>query len=458
MEKLTLSEFIEIEKDIKKIVGAKINQITIISSRFFVMNFSMIKNENLFVSLDHKTPFLCMIKSHSPGSTLVGSLNETLRKYIRDSYVIDVGLLNKDRIFEIKLQKANELYEKEQYYLIFECIPQKPNMIILNSKREIIYAIHYSSVLSQRSIVQGMVYEAPNSLANIPSKSEYTIDEIKDFAYNLFSNSFNRRKEEKFEPLYKFIKIRTKSLEKKLNILDNSLIEANNRLSYKDHGSVILSLLDDKDECMSYIKENNVKYNEAISLVDNAENCFKIYKKAKRTIEMNNIEIEKCKNEISYLNSILTSSIYMNEDEIIALGEELLPHKYKEDKKHPKNVGIGLISLNDTKILFGKNAKSNDKLTFTIAEKKDTYLHIKDYHGSHVIIKSNSPSNSELLLAAEIALILSNKNDGEVYYTTVNNCKKGGKLGLVNLLSYNTINIKSIRKETYELLSNYKNI
>jgi len=458
MEKLTLSEFIEIEKDLKKVVGAKINQTTIISSRFFMLSFSMIKDENLFVSLDHKTPFLSMIKAHNPGTTLIGNLNETFRKYIRDSYILDIGLLNKDRIFEIKLQKPNELFEKEQYYVIFECIPQKPNMLILNANREIIYAIHYSSVLSTRSIVQGIKYEAPTLVNNNPPKSEHSLQEIKDFAYNLFSNSFLKRKEEKFEPLYKFIKIRTKSLEKKLVVLDNSLKDANDRLAYRDYGNTILAMMFDKDECLTYIKENNIKYNEALSLVDNAQNCFKIYKKAKRTIEMNNLEIEKCKNEISYLNSILTSSKYMNEDEIIAVAEELMPHKYREDKKHPKTVNIGSITFNNTKILFGKNAKSNNELTFSIADKKDTYLHIKDYHGSHVIIKSENPTNDELLLAAEIALLLSDKTDGEVYYTTVNNCKKGDKLGLVNLLNYKTILIKSIRKATVDLLSNYKNI
>ena len=120
-------------------------------------------------------------------------------------------------------------------------------------------------------------------------------------------------------------------------------------------------------------------------------------------------------------------------------------------KKEPSF--IGSIIVNGVKISFGKNAKANNELTFKLSNRNDTYLHIKDFHGSHVVIHDENPSNEQLLVGAEIALILSNQEAGEVYYTQIKNVKKGSSLGEVNLLSYKTITLKAIREETKKLLN-----
>lgn len=73
--------------------------------------------------------------------------------------------------------------------------------------------------------------------------------------------------------------------------------------------------------------------------------------------------------------------------------------------------------------------------------------------GSHVIIASDSIAKDDLLLGAEIALILSNRQDGDVDYTLVKNVKKGGKPGLVILKEYKTIHLNKIRESTVELIT-----
>ena len=173
---------------------------------------------------------------------------------------------------------------------------------------------------------------------------------------------------------------------------------------------------------------------------------------------MNNIEIEKCKNEISYLTYILNTCAYMNESEMYALANEILPYKYAQDKKHIKSVMIGSINYKGVQVCFGKNSTTNDKLTFSIANKTDTFLHIKDYHGSHIAIRTSNPNNDTLLFAAELALHLAGKETGEVYYTLIKDVKKGGKPGLVNMLSYKTIFVQEIRPMSKVVIKNYSNI
>ena len=100
------------------------------------------------------------------------------------------------------------------------------------------------------------------------------------------------------------------------------------------------------------------------------------------------------------------------------------------------------------------SVSSNNELTFKVATKDDYYLHIKDYHGAHVIIKDSNPSNEVKLVAAELCLILSNKDAGDVMITSMKNVKKGHALGEANLLSYSTITLNNVRKSTIALLRN----
>ncbi|MFA7193250.1 MAG: hypothetical protein WC131_03965, partial [Bacilli bacterium] len=51
---------------------------------------------------------------------------------------------------------------------------------------------------------------------------------------------------------------------------------------------------------------------------------------------------------------------------------------------------------------------------------------------------------------AELALILSKKNDGDVNYALIKDLKKGNKLGLVVLKKYQTIHINKIRSASIE--------
>lgn len=457
MEKINACDFQAINGDLKQLIGAKINQTTIINSRCFLFSFSMIRNEQLFISLEHQKTYLSLIRKVDSIPTIVCKANDVLRKYIRDSYILNIEQINKDRIFKFTLQKSNDLFEKEKYILIIECIPQRPILIITDENDIILYASHYTGLTAQRSIIQNFKYVSPAAI-NLREDKVKTLEQIKNIAESDYDCAVRRRAQEKYEPLFKFIKIRVKSLEKKKNVLTNSIEEARKKKVYIDHGNMILMLADDTEQIKEYVKENNIKFDDSLSNGENANNCFKIYKKSKRTIEMNNIELEKCENEISYLTYILNSCTYMNESEMYALANEILPHKYAQDKKHVKAVMVGTINYHGTSILFGKNAATNDKLTFSIASKTDTFLHIKGYHGSHIVIKSDAPSNDCLLFAAELSLILAGKETGEVYYTQIKNVKKGGKAGLVNMLSYKTIFIQNIRIESKNLVKSFKNL
>ena len=146
------------------------------------------------------------------------------------------------------------------------------------------------------------------------------------------------------------------------------------------------------------------------------------------------------------------SSQYMDDEELFSLSQELLPKQHLKKKLLP--IRCSYIIYDNVKISFGKNASSNNELTFKIANKDDWYLHIKDYHGAHIIIHNPNPSNAVKLVAAELCLILSNKSAGDIMITNMKNVKKGHALGEANLLNYTTITLNKVRESTIELLNN----
>ncbi len=56
-------------------------------------------------------------------------------------------------------------------------------------------------------------------------------------------------------------------------------------------------------------------------------------------------------------------------------------------------------------IYIGRDAKSNDHLTFNIADKEDIWMHVKGVPGSHVVIRvrENLPTPEVIKFAAELA-------------------------------------------------------
>ena len=433
-----------------KIKGCKINNITVINSHDFLCSLSMIKNEKLLISLNHQHPFLSLINVKEVAPTITGKLNELLRKLLKDAYIVDVDLVNDDRLVCFKMQKANDYYEKVAFTVYLECIPQRANLVFVDAEGKIMQALHYSPLTSSRPILNGLTYEMPEHGKMHQVDEAPSLTDIKTHAEKYYLDALDVHRKEKFTPLYRFIKIRIKSLNKKCLVLEQEIKEAESHLKDVEHGNMLLALLNEKESLEQYIKDNHLPWDDSKSVVENANLFFKKYKKSKRTIEMTKLEIIKAKEESDYLSYILASSQFMNDDELLALSQEILPKQNQKKKALP--IKYGTLIYDNVNILYGKNASSNNELTFKVATKDDWYLHIKDYHGAHVIIRHPNPSNEIKLIAAELCLILSNKEAGEIIIASMKDVKKGHALGEANLLNYSLIVLNVVRESTKELL------
>jgi len=112
------------------------------------------------------------------------------------------------------------------------------------------------------------------------------------------------------------------------------------------------------------------------------------------------------------------------------------------------------------KILVGKTAKDNEKLTFSLARGSDWWLHVRDFAGSHVIIrcltKTAVPDPESLNDALQVALHYSKAKDKGEADICVTQCKHltrppRGKTGQVQLSKHKVMHVVEDRERLERL-------
>lgn len=128
----------------------------------------------------------------------------------------------------------------------------------------------------------------------------------------------------------------------------------------------------------------------------NAQNYFKRYQKAQKGAGRAQEEAKKTQAEIAYLESITHSlDLAQSPDDLQDIRQELVQAGYAKaqtssKKKKTKDPGPKPLHLvyQGYDIYVGKNNRQNDFVTFKVGRPKDLWLHTKDIHGAHVIVKA----------------------------------------------------------------------
>ena len=456
MEKLNLEGIFQIKSDLdKKILNSFITNVVVINSHDILLSFSFYNKEKLLISLNHSSPFLGFVDSDFSSHTVLGQYNDNLRKYLKGSYIVSIDILNNDRVLRFTLHKSNEFYEKETYYLILELIPTISNLIFLDVNENIIFAKHYSDLTASRPVIQKMKYISLNKNKEL-EKGSFNYDKYNEDISKYVLDSMKLKQKEKALPLYNHFKSKVKSLKRKEKVLESELLDAKEKLIYKEYGESLLTYKDDEVEINKIINQISNIYNKDLSIEENASNLFNRYKKYKRTIDNDNREIDIARKEIEEFERYINIFDYLSEEEILELSNKYLPKKTNKNKQVATANSPYYIEYKNVRIGFGKNKEQNNVLTFKKANKLDTFIHIANSSASHVIIFSSNVDKDTLLVGLEIALLLSGKSDAEIQVATVKDIKKGPSIGQVLLNKYESYYLKEIRDTTKKLLLTQK--
>lgn len=286
--------------------------------------------------------------------------------------------------------------------------------------------------------------------------------EVKDI-YNYYVNNQKELAHKlKTKELTDKINYSLKVAEKKLKNLNHDLNDANNKLIYKDYGNLLFLYQTDYQPKMTSMNLDGyeISLDPKKDVIQNANLYFKKYHKAKQAIVILQKLIVNTKDEIEYLKKTLLDIENGGNRDLQELKEELIMEGYLKDpsKKSNKNIKKKsyqphiLMLSNNVRIGYGANGLQNEELTFKISNKNDLFFHVKDYPGSHVVLLDGIKDDKSVLVAASLALYLSKLDSGDVMVTERKNVKKNHeKVGLVNILSYETITIKKISNECLPL-------
>ncbi len=259
--------------------------------------------------------------------------------------------------------------------------------------------------------------------------------------------------------VFKAVDREVKKLSRKLPRLEETLEESQDYDRYRQYGGVLFAnLYLEKQPVMelpSFEEEGvmlSIPIDMRYSLKDNANLFYKKYHKLKRSIEILNEQIEECQDQLDYFETLKEQLNYCSADDVLEIRQELAGRHFMRLKqnstrqKRKKMPNIVEIRMGDATIYAGKNNLQNQYITWTLAHRNDLWFHVKDYHGSHVVLRSENPTENEIRFAASLAAWFSkgrNSSSVPIDYTRISNLKKVPKKGpgFVTMKSYQTIYI-----------------
>ncbi|QST01527.1 NFACT family protein [Pontibacillus sp. ALD_SL1] len=197
--------------------------------------------------------------------------------------------------------------------------------------------------------------------------------------------------------------------------------------------------------------ERTIELNPNKTPSENAQSYFATYSKMKKSKEVVQKEIQKAEEEIAYFDQLIQQIESAREEDVEEIREELREEGYmkakpqqKKKKKPQAPKPETYFSSDGTTILVGKNNKQNEYVTTRMANRNDYWLHTKDIPGSHVVIRSEDPSEETLQEAALLAAYFSKSKASSsvpVDYTLIRHVKKpnGAKPGFVTYDNQKTL-------------------
>mgnify|MGYP005762041791 FL=1 len=330
---------------------------------------------------------------------------------------------------------------------------------------------YISKTIFENNVI-GNLFENNYSLKIASNKEDLQLNFFLDdyyFEREVNTNFINYRNN-----LLKLILIKLSKLNNKLDLINKKITECNDAEKYKLYGELITSNLyrindyhTDSITLENYYdnnKEITILLDKSITPSSNAKNFFKKYKKLKIAQEYVNNQKTSILNDINYIESVIyeinSSNTIDDMDDIYSEIQEneigILKNKSKQNKKikhtskkSPNKIGELLkYDIDGFTVLIGKNNKQNDYITTKLANKEDLWFHVKDFHGSHVVLRTENktPSSETLYKCACLAKEHSKAKQSSnvpVDYTYVKFVRKpsGSKPGMVAYSNNKTIYI-----------------
>lgn len=422
--------------------------------------FRISDGRRLSIVLEGSNPRIYIAEGNLAGSGINAPIPAYFRKELSNAEVTGIKTLSGDRIIDISLSCLDSAFRPIKRDLVIELFPNKSNLILLDEEGLVLICQKASSLDSKRPLFKGVRYEAPEKNAG------YSIKEADSFDAKKYEEEMNaleesllqKRRRELYGELFSLLRRKKKSSLTKQSKIEGDIALAKKHLSDGEYGDFIYMNFETVNPRLGYMDfyGEKIELDPSKSAAENAENFYRRAKRAKATINSSTENLNKAKEEAKRYDEALEIAENADEELLTELSEEFLKAKKRQNAKKkdaskllkkgnmPHKVSDG----KGTVYLFGKNAAQNDFLSFHLdTAPNHIWMHIKDEHGAHLIIKKDSATPEELDFAASLCLLCSKREDGEVIYSPHRQIRKGEAPGQVVLKTYQSLYLRHINPE-----------
>lgn len=390
------------------ILGKKINHIYLFPSHDWILSFNGKPDLGWVICLDNVNPRMHIQSLLTKNPSFKDLIPHGLDQHLHDLVIQDAYL---DDAIRLNIKLTNQEGLSEFLILRIQLAPYAPRLTLLKNEMPV-----FDSILGWQ----------PKELIK-PKLSRFIFDSTLDIA-TLHLN-FLAKQYQSLMKLHHQKKVkRQTALEKDLTTHEEKLhykviaeaIQMNPNLSWSDYPNPFAL----PQPTLSF------KCN-----YDGVNHLFRLFKKAKQGMkevkQQLKLNQETIDTFVYHLN--LVAKPTWRDLEVV---QSFLIQEHFISGINPKPVQVShqspyFIIDNNTKYSFGKNSKQNDYLTFSIAKKSDTFMHIYGEPGSHLIVHQTKFDHDAIIKGAQLVLALAKKISGEVTYAKVGSLKRTTQVGQV---------------------------
>ena len=362
-----------------------------------VMKIAFDKNNDIYFNMQRSNSSIYKTEPFNRSKIYNAPFDVVLSKRFNRSNILDMTLLNNDKIISIKTEMVSA-YKSEITFLQIEFTGKYTNIIILDENKIVLEALRHIDLFSSFREVK-----VAHKLLDVPKApfqaKEYPINDIETFLYEVYNKEQTSKlasiKKQKIALLNK----KLSKLQKLYDLLDDEQKLQEEATTYQHYGNLVLSNLYKLKPYTSPIKLDDydgsvieVELDKKFSNISHiSDSFFSRSKKAKQKAKNLHIERDSLASKIKHLQLFINTVENITNLEKISL---LFPKKVKT-KKVKTNDSIEVFWIEGYKVQLGKNEKGNIELLKN-ARAKDIWLHMKDRASTHVIIttdKQSLPSN-----------------------------------------------------------------
>ena len=388
---MKLSHLKQIKEYLKKF--KKISAIYRVSDTTIKVAFD--KNEEIYFNMQRSNSSIFRCESYARSKVYNAPFDVVLAKRFIRANIVDIELINNDKIIRFKTTIASA-YKEEITYLQFEFTGKYTNVIILDQDLIVIEALRHIDIYNSfREVRVGQ------KLLDVPQApyeaKEFPIEDVESFLYSVYKKEQSQKLESLKKQKISYLQKKLKKLEKLYTSLEDEDVLKDEVEKFNHYGNLVLSNMHNIKPYSKTLQLADydgeiieVSLEKSFGTVHKISNYF-FTKSKKAKQKASNLHIQKASLESKIKHTKLF--IHTVEEAKDSSKIELLFPKQVKNKKEKTDDSIETFYIEGYKIQLGKNERGNVTL-LGHARARDIWLHLKDMPSTHVIIttdKQNVP-------------------------------------------------------------------